>query len=606
MFLPDNVKRIIELLSESSFKAYAVGGCVRDAIMGKAVSDYDITTSAKPEAVEKILSDNGIKFIETGLKHGTITAVIEHTPYEITTFRTDGKYRDNRHPESVQFVSDIKEDLSRRDFTVNAIAYNDADGFIDLFGGKEDIENRIIRTVGDSNKRFNEDALRIMRALRFSSQLGFEIEENTQKAIFENKELLKNIANERLYSELIKTLMGENCEEVLLKYREVIAVVIPELIPSFDFPQHNKWHLYDVYTHSVKSVAQTPQKDYMRLAMLLHDIGKPHCKTTDENGSDHFYAHANIGAEQARVILKRLRVSNEILNKSVALIENHSDYLSQKKKTIKRRMKILGEDLIFDFIDFQIADLKSHNPTLAENEIKALEEIREITKEIIESNEAYSIKDLDINGFDLMKLGFEGREISEVLEKLLAEVIANPTKNKKEILLSIAERSKSRIHPRLSGYNYNKNGAYFITICTKDKKFSLSSITVGRDALDAPQLKLSEYGKAVETEIIRMNEIYDYINAEKFVIMPNHIHLMLVVSRTDSCGASEASHPTKSVVSTYVGTLKRFVNKRIGENIWQKSFYDHIIRDEDDYMIHIQYIEENPRKWLMGKDEYYF
>ncbi len=604
MFLPDDAKKIIEILTQSSFSAYAVGGCVRDSIMNRDVSDYDITTSALPDQVEEVLEKNGIKYFETGIKHGTITAVINHNPYEITTFRTDGKYFDNRHPESVNFVSDIKEDLSRRDFTVNAIAYNDIDGYVDLFRGREDIENRIIRTVGDSDKRFQEDALRIMRALRFASQLGFTIEENTEKAIFRNKELLKNIANERIYSEIIKILLGDNCEDVLLKYKDVIAVVIPELIPSFDFPQHNKWHLYDVYTHSVKSVAQTPKKDYMRLAMLLHDIGKPHCRTTDENG-DHFYAHARIGAEQAAIILKRLRVSNEILNKSVALIANHSDYLSHKKKTIKKRMKTLGEDLIFDFIDFQVADLKSHNPALAENEIIALEEIREITKEIIESNEVYSIKDLDINGFDLMNLGFEGREISEVLEKLLEEVIANPEKNRKEILINIAERTKSRTHPRLSGFDYSSNGAYFITMCSKDNKCILSNISVGRDAHDAPQLVLTEYGRVVENEIIKMNEIYDYVKAEKFVIMPNHIHMMLIVSTTDSYGALRASHPTKSVVSTYVGTLKRFVNKSISENIWQKSFYDHIIRDEEDYLNHLQYIDKNPRKWLMGKDEYY-
>ena len=447
MHLPDNVKKIIALLQGASFKAYAVGGCVRDAIMEREVSDYDITTSAQPYEVERVLSENKIKFFETGLKHGTITAVIEHIPYEITTFRSDGEYLDNRRPESVEFVTDIKEDLSRRDFTVNAIAYNDEEGFVDLFGGREDIDKRIIKAVGNPDKRFQEDALRIMRALRFASQLGFSIEEKTERAILSNKELLKNIANERIYKELVKILLGDGCEEVLLKYRDVIAVVIPELIPTFDFPQNNKWHLYDVYTHSVKSLSLTPKKDYMRLAMLFHDIGKPQCKTTDEEGSDHFHGHAKIGAEQARIILRRLRVSNEILFKTKSLVEYHSDYLSNKRKTIKKRMKILGEDLIFDFIDFQIADLKSHNPSLAENEIKALEEIRKTTAEIIESKEPYSVKDLDINGFDLINLGFEGKEISDVLEKLLSEVIANPEKNNKEILINISKRlMQTKIH----------------------------------------------------------------------------------------------------------------------------------------------------------------
>ena len=443
MFLPDDAKRIIDLLTRSSFKAYAVGGCVRDAIMGREVNDYDITTSALPNQVEEILDENNIRYIETGLKHGTITAVINHKPYEITTFRTDGKYSDNRHPESVVFVNNVEDDLARRDFTINAIAYNEKDGICDPYGGKKDIENKLIRAVGDADTRFKEDALRIMRALRFSSQLGFEIEEKTKEAIFFDKELLCNIAKERIYTELVKLLLGKNCERVLLEYRDIIAVFIPELIPSFDFEQHNKWHIYDVYTHSVKSVAFCTEKDYMRLAMLLHDIGKPHCRTTDENGCDHFYNHAKIGAEQAEIILRRLRVSNDILHKAVTLIENHSNYLSHKPSTIKKRMRVLGDDLIFDFIDFQISDLKSHNMEYASSEIQALEEIREIAKDIIAKKEAFSIKDLKINGYDLINLGYQGKQISEMLEKLLAEVIANPAKNEKEILISIAQRMKS-------------------------------------------------------------------------------------------------------------------------------------------------------------------
>lgn len=440
MYLAQDAKRIIDLLCESSFKAYAVGGCVRDAIMGREVSDYDITTSALPFQVEEILEANGIKYVETGLKHGTITAVINHAPYEITTFRTDGEYADNRHPDSVVFVDRVDMDLSRRDFTINAIAYNEKEGFCDPFGGKKDIENRLIRAVGDADKRFKEDALRIMRALRFSSQLGFDIEEKTKEAIFSDKELLNNIARERIYKELVKLLLGKDCERVLLEYREVIAVIIPELIPTFDFEQNNKWHLFDVYTHSAKSVACCPEKAYIRLAMLLHDIGKPHCKTTDEKGSDHFYGHAQIGAEIAGKVLKSLRVSNEIHNKVTKLIENHSNYLSHKPSTVKRRMRALGEDLIFDFIDFQIADLKSHNPEYANKEIEALEEIREITRDIINNKEPYKISDLAINGYDLMNIGYEGHAIAAELEKLISIVSGSPELNTREILLKRAEK----------------------------------------------------------------------------------------------------------------------------------------------------------------------
>ncbi|MBR1763101.1 MAG: CCA tRNA nucleotidyltransferase [Eubacterium sp.] len=388
MYLPRDAKRIISLLTQSQYKAYAVGGCVRDAIMGRKVSDYDITTSALPNQVEKVLLDNDIKFVETGLKHGTITAIINHQPYEITTFRTDGKYSDNRHPESVSFVNDINEDLSRRDFTINAIAYNDEEGFIDLFGGVEDIKKRIIKTVGKSDLRFQEDALRIMRALRFSSQLSFGIEEETRLAIFKNKELLNNIAAERIYSELVKLLIGDNAGSVIKEYSEIISVIIPEY-KECDY----------------NAIAVAPKKDYIRLAILL-------LKTDNADG-----------------ILKRLRVSNDTFDKVTKLIE-----YSRSDASVKELLNKLGVDLLFDLIELKKAINSSFET----------EKIREEATRIIESKEPYRISDLKINGNDLMALGFEGKEISSVLEKLLFEVWNNPEKNKKEILLNIASRFISR------------------------------------------------------------------------------------------------------------------------------------------------------------------
>ncbi len=388
MYLPKDAKRIISLLTQSQYKAYAVGGCVRDAIMGRKVSDYDITTSALPNQVEKVLLDNDIKFIETGLKHGTITAIINHQPYEITTFRTDGKYSDNRHPESVSFVNDINEDLSRRDFTINAIAYNDEEGFIDLFGGIEDIKKRIIKTVGKSDLRFQEDALRIMRALRFSSQLCFEIEEETRLAIFKNKELLNNIAAERIYSELVKLLIGDNAGSVIKEYSEIISVIIPEY-KECDY----------------NAITLAPKKDYIRLAILL------------------------LKTDNAGEILKRLRVSNDTFDKVTKLIE-----YSRSDASVKELLNKLGVDLFFDLIELKKAI----------NSIFETEKIREEAIRIIESKEPYRISDLKINGNDLKALGFEGKEISTVLEKLLFEVWNNPEKNKKEILLNIASRFISR------------------------------------------------------------------------------------------------------------------------------------------------------------------
>ena len=446
MLLTRDAEKLIELLCGAGYKAYAVGGCVRDSMLNRPVSDIDICTSAKPNEVESVLEENGIRFIETGLKHGTVTAVVEHAPYEITTFRTDGEYLDNRRPERVTFVSDVKDDLARRDFTINAMAYNQSEGIIDCFGGREDIENRLIRAVGNADVRFNEDALRIMRALRFSAVLGFEIEESTEKALFDNRELLKNIACERIYTELIKLLRGAYCENVLLKYREIIAVVIPELKPCFDFPQNSKWHIYDVYTHIVKSTALSADKDYIRLALLLHDIGKPFCRTTDEKGQDHFKGHQKISADKAYNILKRLRVSNEILNKTVTLIENHDYYITERPAVIKRWLRRLGEELTFDYIDLKIADLKTHNPLYAEPEIEALEQIRIKAQSIIESGEPYRVSDLKINGNDLKKIGFEGKAIQTELEKLINEVSGNPNCNNREKLLNFAERDYKELN----------------------------------------------------------------------------------------------------------------------------------------------------------------
>lgn len=442
MKLDNNSKKIISYLTASGYKAYAVGGCVRDALMNKAPKDIDITTSATPEQMEAVFDKNDVRYVETGIKHGTVSAILDHAPYEVTTFRVDGDYKDSRHPDSVNFVTDIEKDLSRRDFTMNAIAYNDEEGYVDLFGGVEDIKNGVIRCVGDANKRFNEDALRILRAIRFSSLLGFEIEAQTKKAIFENKDLLLNIAYERIYVELVKTLLGDNVEKVLLEYRDVIAVVVPEIKDTFDFPQNSKWHIYDVYTHIVKSVAVATKKDYVRLAVFLHDIGKPFTKTTDDKGQDHFYKHPVYGADLARKALKRLKVSNDIYHKTIMLIELHDAYIYSTHKSIKKWLRVFGDELIYDFIDIKIADLKTHTPELANPEIENLLITRAMVDEVIASGEAYEISHLAINGNDLIQLGYVGSEIKEELELLLSRVIGSPNLNNREQLIKIAKKDK--------------------------------------------------------------------------------------------------------------------------------------------------------------------
>lgn len=434
MNLPINAKRLIDMINEQGYRAYAVGGFVRDSIMGIECGDIDITSSATPDELETILESNNIKFVETGIKHGTVSAIIDHIPYEITTFRTDGEYGDNRHPDDVLFVRNIEDDLARRDFTINAIAYNDADGVVDLFGGVEDINNRIIRCVGDADRRFQEDALRIMRAIRFASVLGFDIEDKTKKAIHDNKELLKNIAFERIFVELRKLLLGDNVESVLAEYRDVIAVIIPEIAHSFDFPQNTKWHLYDVYTHTIKSVALAPKVDYIRLTLLLHDIGKPFCKKTDENGVDHFKGHALVSADMSKSILKRFKVSNDLYNKIIPLIENHARYIKDDSANIKMWLRALGEELTLDYIDVKIADLSSHNLDLSQSEIDTLYDIKDRTISIINSNEPYLISHLAINGNDLIEMGYKGKDIAIKLNELVELVSEHPELNTRENL----------------------------------------------------------------------------------------------------------------------------------------------------------------------------
>lgn len=435
MFLPKNAEKIIALLYEKGYKAYAVGGCVRDFLLGKACDDVDIATSALPGEVERILNDESIKVFETGLKHGTVTAVMNGEHYEITTFRKDGDYKDSRRPETVDFVTDIADDLSRRDFTVNAMAYNHSEGIVDLFGGSVDLNNRIIRAVGDPDKRFNEDALRIMRALRFSSVLGFAIEENTKKAIFDNMHLLNNISPERIFTELTKLLVGDNALSVLNEYRQVIGVIIPELKPCFDCEQNNPWHVYNVYGHIIRAVAYAPKDMLIRLTMLLHDIGKPQVKFTDEKGKDHFKMHAPVGAEIAKTVLKRFKVSNEIYDKVTTLIYYHQSVEDVDNIRIKRWLSKIGEDYTRSLLQVRLADLLAHNPDKIDYEFKKIKELQKELEEIVAAGEAFKISDLKINGKDLISLGYEGKEIGEKLNELLTLVVDDKLENSKENLM---------------------------------------------------------------------------------------------------------------------------------------------------------------------------
>lgn len=428
--LPVQVDKALRLLLQAGFEAFVVGGCVRDSLLGSSPADWDITTSALPEETEKVFE--GFRIIETGIKHGTVTVLIDKMPLEITTYRVDGAYSDNRHPDSVSFTRNLKDDLSRRDFTVNALAYNPETGIVDCFGGQDDLNNRTIRCVGNADERFNEDALRILRAIRFSSVLGFKIENKTSESVFKNKLLLNNIAAERIRVELVKLLNGKDVKRVLLDYRDIIAVFIPELIPTFDFPQNTPYHCFDVYTHTAYTVEAAPEE--FRVAMLLHDIAKPECKTTDENGIDHFKGHPKESSLKAFEILRRLRFDNATIDKTVKFIAVHDEMLPRSQYEALKLLKRIGEDGYVYLITAKYADNQGKADKHSGEEL--LENMKVYLQEIKENNLCYSVKQLDISGNDLIKAGIPaGKQLGQTLDMLVDAVIDGKCENKKEKLL---------------------------------------------------------------------------------------------------------------------------------------------------------------------------
>lgn len=438
--IPEQVKQIINIFEQNGFEAYTVGGCVRDSITNKNPDDWDITTNALPNQIIKCFEN--YKIIKTGLKHGTVTILINHKAFEITTFRIDGIYSDNRRPDTIEFTKNLKEDLSRRDFTINSIAYNDKVGLIDFFGGKNDIENRIINCVGKPDLRFNEDALRIMRALRFSSVLDFKISSDTALSIHKNKYLLKNIAVERISTELNKLILGCNVKEILEKFSDVIAEFIPEINTILGFKQNNQYHHLDVWNHTIEAVVNSPKELILRLTMLLHDIAKPICYTEDKQGRGHFYGHAAYSADIAEKILKRLKYDNYTIVCVKNLIFYHDYDIKAKKKNIKRMLNKLGEETVKNLLEVKRADIKAHNPKYIKN-IDIIDKANNLVEEIIQQRQCFCLKDLAVNGMDLINEGIpKGIQIGIILNKLMDMVIDDKVENDKENLLNIVKTFK--------------------------------------------------------------------------------------------------------------------------------------------------------------------
>ena len=433
MNFPQKVLFIINELEKKGFSAYAVGGCIRDSLLGITPEDWDITTSATPEQVKEIFQ----KTVDTGIKHGTVSVLLDHEIFEVTTFRKDGIYKDNRHPESITFSFSIKEDLARRDFTVNAMAYNETDGLVDCFHGAEDLKNGVIRCVGNPDTRFQEDALRILRAVRFSAQKGFKIEENTRASIQKNAKLVQNLSVERILSEISKIILS-NPEKIKALYQlGVLQYIMPELCRCFETPQNIKWHIYDVGTHSVEVAKHLPEKAHLRFAGLLHDWGKPYTKGFNEKGEDTFRNHAQKSVLLARDFLNRYKFSNKEKDIILRLIQFHDREIIPEKKYVKRAINAVGEDIFLDLIHLKRADCLSQNFRLTAPRMEYLEELETLYYEIKEKKEPFSVKNLKLNGKDLIALGFVGKEIGEHLSFLLEKVIENPALNKKETLINI-------------------------------------------------------------------------------------------------------------------------------------------------------------------------
>lgn len=436
--MPANARRIICTLQKAGFEAYIVGGCVRDAILGKEPDDWDITTSARPEEVKALFS----RTIDTGIVHGTVTVMFGKEGYEVTTYRVDGKYEDHRRPASVTFTASLLEDMKRRDFTINAMAYNETEGIVDHFDGIGDLQRKIIRCVGEPKARFDEDALRILRAVRFAAQLDFSIDEKTQEAICNQAVFLKDISAERIHVELTKLLVSKHPEKLRIAYElGVTAVILPEFDRMMDTSQNNKHHVYSVGEHTLRVVEGVPATETLRWAALLHDVAKPVMKLSDEKG-DHFYGHNETGAKMAKQILLRLKFDNATIAKVKRLVLWHDYGMGEmvSLRSFRRSLSKMGADLFEDYACIKYADILAQSEYMREQKLANLEQLKVYYWQIMEQEQCLILKDLAVTGKDLMEQGMQpGKEMGKMLNTLLDHVLENPELNNRESLLALVE-----------------------------------------------------------------------------------------------------------------------------------------------------------------------
>lgn len=435
--IPEKADAILHVLEKAGFEAYVVGGCVRDSILGRTPDDWDITTSAAPQQVKELFH----RTVDTGLQHGTVTVLMDKEGFEVTTYRVDGEYEDGRHPKEVIFTASLEEDLKRRDFTINAMAYNPSTGLVDLFGGIDDIRNRVIRCVGNPEERFTEDALRIMRAVRFSAQLGFKIEKETKDALSLLAPNLKHVSAERIQVELMKLILSPHPDYLRTAYETGITKeFFPEWDRCMETEQNTPHHCMNVGEHTLCSMLHVRADRVLRLTMLLHDIGKPVVKTTDENGRDHFKTHGDAGEKMASQILRRLKFDNDTMRKVCRLVKWHDYRPEGTPRAVRRAVNRIGEDLFPYFLEVQRADVLAQSDYRREEKLARLNKTEDIYQQILEEKQCVSLKTLAVTGKDLIEAGFKpGKEIGESLNWLLEEVLEEPGRNQKELLLKLLQ-----------------------------------------------------------------------------------------------------------------------------------------------------------------------
>lgn len=437
--VPHNAQRVLNMLEQAGHPSYVVGGCVRDALMGRIPNDWDICTAARPQQVKELCAREGLASFDTGIQHGTVTVHADHEPFEVTTFRADGAYEDGRHPVSVSFLDAVEGDLARRDFTVNAMAYSPARGLVDVFGGRDDLSRKTLRCVGDPAARFAEDGLRILRALRFASTLGLRIDPATAAALHEHRRLLEPVAMERISAEFMKLICGQGAVDILLEYRDVVGTFLPQVEPMFGFEQLSRYHVYDVWEHCVRSCGLIEPDPVLRLAALVHDVGKPSCFFTDDEGIGHFYGHPEAGEPLARQIARHLRLPNAVTSELCTLVLWHDRPLPLTSKAMRRRLAKLGEPLCRRLYQLVEADMRTHSQlNMAEN-LDTLARSRALMEEVLQEMDVFSPRDLAVDGCDLMELGFApGPRLGEVKGELFSLVVDGELPNSRPELLARA------------------------------------------------------------------------------------------------------------------------------------------------------------------------